>query len=161
MWHEGLVFKLKQNDVSGILLKLLYNYWRNRKQSVVLNGSFADYSLVNSGVPQGSVPGTLGFLIYINDLGNNKSNVKLCAGDTMLFSIVKYPTTSADKLNHDLQTISEWTHQWKLEFNPDPSKQATSLLFSDEVRSSTKVSFLTQNYPLKNISTRRLSKQKR
>ena len=43
----------------------------------------------------------------------------------MLFSIVKDPTTSADELNHDLQTISEWAHQWKLEFNPDPSKQAT------------------------------------
>ena len=46
----------------------------------------------------------------------------------MLFSIVKDPTTSTDELNHDLQTISEWAHQWKLEFNPDPSKQATELL---------------------------------
>ena len=48
----------------------------------------------------------------------------------MLFSIVKDPTTSADELNHGLQIISEWFHQWKLEFNPDPSKQATRLLFS-------------------------------
>ena len=70
------------------------------------------------------------FLIYINDLENYiKSNVKFFADDTMLFSIVKDPTTSADELNHDLQTISEWAHQWKLEFNPDRSKQATKLLF--------------------------------
>ena len=50
----------------------------------------------------------------------------------MLFSVVKDPTTSADELNHDLQTISEWAQQWKLEFNPDPSKQATELLFSQK-----------------------------
>ena len=50
----------------------------------------------------------------------------------MLFPIVKDSTTSADELNHDFQTISEWAHQWKLEFNPDPSKQATELLFSQK-----------------------------
>ena len=102
------------------------NYLRNRTQRVVLNCSSADYSLVNSGVPQGSVLGPLLFLIYINDLENNiKSNVKFFADDTMLFSIVKDPTTSADELNHDLQNITEWARQWKLEFNPDPSNQAT------------------------------------
>ena len=69
--HEGLVFKLKQNDVSGILLKLLDNYLRNRKQRVVLNDSFADYSFVNSGAPQGSILGPFLILIYINDLENN------------------------------------------------------------------------------------------
>ena len=126
VWHEGLVFKLKQNGVSGTLLKLLDNYLRNRKQRVVLNGSSASYSLVNSGVPQGSVLGPLLFLIYINVLENNiKSNVKSFADDTMLFSIVEDPTTSADELNHDLQNITEWARQWKLEFNPDPRKQAT------------------------------------
>ena len=46
---------IDQNGVSGILLRLLDNYLRNRKQCVVLNGSFSDYSLVNSGDPQGSV----------------------------------------------------------------------------------------------------------
>ena len=97
------IFKLKQNGVSGTVLELLDNYLRNRRQCVVLNGSSADYSLVNSGVPQGSVIGPLLFLIYINDLENNiKSNVKFFADDTMLFSIVKDPTPSADELNHDL-----------------------------------------------------------
>ena len=48
----------------------------------------------------------------------------------MLFFIVKDPTAFADELNHDLQDISEWVDQWELEFNPDPSKQATELLFS-------------------------------
>ena len=48
----------------------------------------------------------------------------------MLFSIVKDPAISANELNQDLETIRQWARQWKMEFNPDPTKQATELLFS-------------------------------
>ena len=131
MWHDGLIFKLKQNGISGSLLKLFENYLLNRKQRVVLNGTYSDYSIIESGVPQGSVLGPLLFLIYINDLEINiKSNIKFFADDTMLFSIVKDPVISANDLNHDLNIIRQWAHQWKLEFNPDPTKQATEVLFS-------------------------------
>ena len=52
------------------------------------------------------------------------------ADDTMLFSIVKDPVISANTLNNDLDIIYQWAHQWKMEFNPDPTKQATEVLFS-------------------------------
>ena len=131
VWHEGLIFKLKQNGISGNLIKLFENYLHNRKQRVVLNGFYSDYSAIESGVPQGSVLGPLLFLIYINDLETNIiSNVKFSADDTMLFSIVKDPVISANILNHDLEMIYQWAHQWKMEFNPDPTKQATEVLFS-------------------------------
>ena len=48
----------------------------------------------------------------------------------MFFSVLKDHVISADDLNHDLGNIRLWTHQWKLEFNPDPTKQATEVLFS-------------------------------
>ena len=48
----------------------------------------------------------------------------------MLFSIVKDPVVSANNLNHDLNIIQLWAHQWKMEFNPDPTKQASEVLFS-------------------------------
>ena len=131
VWHEGLIFKLEQNGVSGVLLNLFKNYLSNRRQRVVLNGSAAEYDNVKSGVPQGSVLGPLLFLIYINDLEENiRSQVRFFADDTMLFSIVKNPVTSSNDLNQDLETIRLWAHQWKLEFNPDPTKQATELVFS-------------------------------
>ena len=129
VWHDGLMFKL--NGVSGSLLMFFQNYLNNRKRRVVRNGSYSGFSAVESGVPQGSVLGPLLFLIYINDLERNiKSNIKFFADDIMLLSIVKDPTISASDLNHDLNIIFQWAHQWKMEFNPDPTKQATEVLFS-------------------------------
>ena len=131
VWHEGLIFKLEQNGISGCLLNLFKSYLSNRKQRVALNGSMSELTNIESGVPQGSILGPLLFLIYINDLEKNiKSNIKFFADDTMLFSIVQDPQLTANDLNHDLDVISKWAHQWKLEFNPDPLKQATEVLFS-------------------------------
>ena len=97
---------------------------------MVLNGSYSDFSSVESGVPQGSVLGPLLFLIYINDLERNiKSNVKFFADDTMLFSKVKNPELSANDLNHGFGVIHQWAHQWKLEFNLDASSREFSREF--------------------------------
>ena len=110
--HAGLIFKLKQNGISGSLFKLFQNYLSNRKQCVVLNDSTSEYSGIESGVPQGSVLGPLLFHIYINDLERNiKSNIKFFADDTMLFSSVKDPDISALDLNHDLDIIRKWAVQ--------------------------------------------------
>ena len=106
VWHEGLIFKLKQNGISGNLLNFFTSYLSNRHQRVGVNGSYSAYSKIESGVPQGSVLGPLLFLIYINDLEKNlKSQVKFYADDTMLYSIVKDPVQSTAELNHDLDLI--------------------------------------------------------
>ena len=134
VWLEGLIFKLKQNGIEGKLLNLLSNYLNNRKQRVVLNGSESSWGVINAGVPQGSVLGPLLFLIYINDLEDGiKSHVKFFADDTSLFSIVKDPVVSALNLQHDLDRITEWACQWKMSFNPDPTKQAEEILFSHKL----------------------------
>ena len=65
MWHEGFLFKLKQNGINGKLLNLLKSYLANRNQRVHLNGSESGWGIVGFGVPQGSVFGPLLFKIYI------------------------------------------------------------------------------------------------
>ena len=61
VWHDGLLFKLKQNGVFGKLLEFFGSYIRGRKQRVSLNGFNSEYSVIESGVPQGSVLGPLLF----------------------------------------------------------------------------------------------------
>ena len=130
VWHEGLIFKLKQNGVAGNVINLLGNYLSSRKQRVVINGKTSEYFQVESGVPQGSVLGPLLFLIYINELEIGiKSKVKFFADDTMIYSVVHNPSLTAAVLNQDLKFIVQWAHQWKMSFNPEPSKQAVEILF--------------------------------
>ena len=40
------------------------------------------------------------------------------------------PVTCAEILNADLEKINHWAYQWKMSFNPDPSKQAVEVVFS-------------------------------
>ena len=131
VWHDGLIFKLRQNGLNGGLLKLFESYLHNRQQRVVINGSYSDYLPIESGVPRGSVLGPLFFLIYINDLEKNiRSNIKFFADDTMRFSVVRDPAVSATELDYDLDLNCRWAHKWKMEFNPDATKQATEVIFS-------------------------------
>ena len=94
--------------ISGEFYDLLENYLSGRLQRVILNGQTSSWRPILAGVPQGSILGPLLFLIYINDLPNQlKSNAKLFADDTPLFTIVKDEKESATVLNNDLSLISE------------------------------------------------------
>ena len=63
VWHEGLLFKLQQNGISGELITLIKDFLSCRKQGVVLNGQYSSWSDVKAGVLQGSILGSLLFLI--------------------------------------------------------------------------------------------------
>ena len=103
--------------ISGELLNLLENYLTDRYQRVVLNGQTSSWAPVLAGVPQGSILGPLLFLIYINDLPNDlKSNAKLFADDTSLFTVVNDKNDCANILNNDLIAISKWAFNWKNAF---------------------------------------------
>ena len=107
------------------------SYSRGRFQRVILNGQTSSWRPVLAGVPQGSILGPLLFRIYINDLLDDlKSNAKLFADDTSVFTVVKDVNESSNVLNNDLESISKWAFNWKMLFNPDPSKPAQEVLFS-------------------------------
>ena len=61
VWHEGIIFKLKCNGISGNLLNPFENYLLNSYQRVVLNGNESNWTSLKAGVPQDSVLGPLLF----------------------------------------------------------------------------------------------------
>ena len=124
VWHDGLIYKLKRCGVSGKLPFLIQSFLKDWKQRTVLNGQCSNWGDISAGVPQGSILGPLFFLVYINDLtADLKCNVKLFADDTSLFTVVRETHEAASDMNHDLQLISQWAHDWRMSFNPDPQKQ--------------------------------------
>ena len=51
-----------------------------------------------------------------------------------MFSVVHDTQTSANDLNKDLKIINNWAFQWKMNFNPDPTKQAHEVIFSRKAK---------------------------
>ena len=46
------------------------------------------------------------------------------------FRLLKNRNDSAADLNHDLDFIKRWAHDWRMSFNLGPAKQAVEVLFS-------------------------------
>ena len=92
VWYKGLIFKLKQNDISDKFLNIIADFLSFRKQRVVLNGQASPWVGIKAGVPQSSILRPLLFLIYINDLSDNLSTTaKLFADNTSLFPSALIP----------------------------------------------------------------------
>ena len=106
VWHDDLLFKLKQIGVTGNGPRLIKSFLSYRVEGVTLNGETSDWKCIRAGVPERSILGPLFFLIYINDLTTDlKSKVKLFADYTSLFAIVSDSLETANILNKDLDEI--------------------------------------------------------
>ena len=102
---------------------------------------------------QGSILGPSFFLLYTNDLtADLKCNVKHFADDTSFFTVAWETNEAADHMNHDLQLISQWAHDWKMSFNRDPQKQAVELLFSMKKNEIDHPVILFNNIPFEKVN---------
>ena len=68
--HTILIHKLQYNGIRGHALNWFTSYLTNRKQYTVYNDTHSAQKSVCCDVPQGSLLGTLPFIIYIDDLFN-------------------------------------------------------------------------------------------
>ena len=116
--HERLLLKLSRYGIDGQLHLWFRNFLTNRKQRVLMRGSYSDWSPVISGVPRGSILGPVMFLIYVNNIPDIiTSTAKLFADDTKIHrQINNVEDTIA--LQIDLTTLDLWADRWQMKFNP-------------------------------------------
>ena len=82
---------------------------------------------VRSGVPQGSILGPLMFILYVNDIADNISNLSfktLYADDAKIGREIKSMQDGVD-LQSDLNIFTRWSDIWKLFFNGTKCKVLT------------------------------------
>jgi hypothetical protein len=88
------------------------NYLADRRQYVVVNGLASTIQSITHGVPQGSILGTLSFLLYINDLPNVLKNVEfvIYADNTTVLMPANYKPTKANvrRVQNNLDDIMHW-----------------------------------------------------
>ena len=83
--HNILLNKLYQYGIRGIYNDLIKSYLENRKQFVQYDDAISDCKEMLCDVPQGSILGPKLFILYINDICNNISEIMkfvLFADDT-------------------------------------------------------------------------------
>ena len=75
--------KIKSFGIDGKLLAWIGDWLRGRRQRVVVEGKISDWAAVLSSVIQGSVLGTLLFVIFINDIDEEaEAYIRKFADDT-------------------------------------------------------------------------------
>ena len=105
--HQRLLVKLKGYGIGGNLLNWLADFMVDRKQRVSFRGNFSPWTMVTSGVPQGSVLGPVLFLVYINDITTGvRLSMRLFADDTKVYRII-YDENDEKQLQCDLNTLQK------------------------------------------------------
>lgn len=114
-----LLQKLQDLNFSGSLLLWFENYLSGRYERVTVHGFTYTSLPITSGVPQGSLLGSLPFSVNINDLPDDISTSTgdgLFADDTKLYRCVR-SRCDALVLEKDIQGLHSWSDVNRLRFN--------------------------------------------
>ena len=104
--------------ISGPLLSRFYCYVSGRAHKVCFDAHESSYLPVKPGVPQGSILGTLLFVVYINDMVPSVtfSKIQLYADDSQCIKDI-HCSSDCDLLQNDLDCLLEWSCTWNMQFN--------------------------------------------
>ena len=122
--HQRLIRKLDFYGIRGTIMTWITKWLSGRTQQVVVNGEASEPVHVRSGVPQGTVLGSLMFLIYINNIADNMdsaTNIRLFADDCLQYRIIT-SSDDTDSLQNDLNSLTDWSSNWQMSFNTSKCK---------------------------------------
>ena len=108
--HATLMTKLKAYENSGEEIQWFNDYLFNRKQCTQLGDNISSNFSLPTGVPQGSLLGTLLFILYFNDFPDHVqfSNMIMYADDTIIYYAHEEKKTIEECLSQDCQQMSKY-----------------------------------------------------
>ena len=119
VWNSSLLFKRAQLGVTPDFIWWFDSYLSDRHQRLVINRVAFNLLCLESGVPQGSILGSLLFLIHVNDITSDRvTDINLFADDTSLLDVIDNPKSSSERLHYDLSKLNTWASQWLVNLNP-------------------------------------------
>ena len=112
--HDKLMTKLENIGLEKQLLSVISDFLSDRSFEVTVGNSVSGARPVRSGVPQGSVLGPILFILYINDMPENITNLLLLFADDakMCANALNFSQTQLD-----LDRLATWQTYWGLTFN--------------------------------------------
>ncbi|MEL7308580.1 MAG: reverse transcriptase family protein, partial [Pseudomonadota bacterium] len=119
--HSSIVTSAQKFCLPPNIINWIKSFLSNRFQCVRVKGVFSSWSLIRSGVPQGSVLGPILFCMVVDSLSSVSPN-SLCvkyADDITILHFVR--CVSDDHLQSELDNVCDWSRVNKLCLNESKS----------------------------------------
>ena len=120
MPHGLLIAKLHAYGVSLDACNMITSYLINRQQRVKVSGQVSEWSVINRGVPQGSVLGPLLFNLFLNDLFfvELNGNIANYADDNHLYNENACIKKLISDIENDSNVCLSWFENNRMVANP-------------------------------------------
>ena len=108
--HELMIVKLEAYGFEKSALIFVYDYLKNRKQRIKVNGCYSSWKELLCGVPQGSILGPLLFNIFIDGIFFylDKSKLANYADDNSTYTVEDNILDLLKCLEHETSTVLNW-----------------------------------------------------
>ena len=105
LWRKGIIIKLQNMGIYGLIIKWIDNFLTNRKIQVKINNTLSTIYTGQKGVPHGSVISPLLFNIAVNDFPDNITGIHISQyADDM-------------KIQNALNNVENWCKKWEFKLS--------------------------------------------